>query len=302
MALLGQLSRPWMRKRCLAVLSLAGLLSVMAHVRPAPGAEGAGGQRSLRRRLLDSLGTAVISDRSLLKLAETFGEEEEVKSLPSKLSGLWEERLDVTTPYGPLIKCVELENAQAGKPSVKVHYVNPLGVWSYLAATVPRFWDVLTAMLAQFQSWTWILYQDGATAGNVLATDASKATEHFHLSFDEFGPERLGCIDMWVFVCAVRLRLLRQVRGGLSAVTSMLLMELRASAGGLRVVGPGDQPLTVPCGMGAALCDEAAEQMMFTFKGARSRRIRSETMSRRTSQCSKQDDVSPSIAMFETIL
>ena len=164
--------------------------------------------------------------------------------------------------------------------------MNPLGVWSFLAAEVPRFWDVLAAMRAQFQSWGWILYQDGATAGNVLHNDPSKATELFHLSLDEFGPERLGCMDMWVCICAVRAQVLRQVRGGLSAVASMSLMELRASHGGFRIVGPQGQPLTVFCHMSACLSDEAAEQKMFTFKGARSWRR-------------KRDDVSLRVAMLE---
>ena len=102
---------------------------------------------------------------------------------------------------------------------------------------------------------------------NERADDPAKAMELFYLSFDEFGPDRLQHIDFWVCICQVRKRVIREVAGGLSCVSSALLMELRKAMDGLRIQGPAGEALFVFCRLRGFLTDESAQQSIFLFKG-----------------------------------
>ena len=102
-------------------------------------------------------------------------------------SRLWDERLDMDTPHGPLLRTTSFENASPGKPDIVVEYIDPRAVWTFLAQEVPVTWQLLTSLARdRGNAVRIILYEDGATTGNLLHNDPSKSMELFYFSFAEF--------------------------------------------------------------------------------------------------------------------
>ena len=186
----------------------------------------------------------------------------------TRLTGLWEQRLDVDTPYGKPLKSVDLPNANPGSPPVKLHYLCPLACWSLLVVLVPSLWPVLEAMARKFQhTFKLLLYNDGATAGNVLNFDPAKAMELVYISSEEF-EGRLSSIDAWCCICCIRTRRAKDIQGGLSRVASFLFEEAKKMGDQLMIQGPpGHEPLYVRVQMGCFISDEAAQHAVFSFKG-----------------------------------
>ena len=185
------------------------------------------------------------------------------------MTRVWEARFDQhATPYGKVFQTVELENAKVGQPPVAVHFADPLAIWSVLAVEVPSLWDVLVGMAAA-TVWEWVFYSDGATAGNLLQFDPAKAMEMIYVPFRQFG-SRLHFVDSWACICCIRNQTLKHVRGGLATVVRVLLEKCQRASAQLMIQGPvGQAALYVRAVMGYFISDEAAQQHVMCFKGAR---------------------------------
>ena len=265
--------------------------------------------RSRSERLRGSLGQVFASDQALLNLQLHDVPDEAEDSTPTlNMTRVWQERLSRDTPYGSVIKQLWLLD-NSGKDTIPLFFLNPMGVLSFMAQEVPWFWDVLVAVANENENTlSIILYQDGATAGNLLHWEPAKATELFYLSFEELGAERLARTNFWIPFCSIRTKQARRVRleclrlglnllsvsayliwaprkapesgsasshlraskvrGGLSHVTEMLLLELKCMSNSVLVQGPlPENKLQVWVRFGFFLSDESAQNGIFRFKG-----------------------------------
>ena len=115
-----------------------------------------------------------------------------------------------------------------------------------------------------------ILYQDGATTGNLLSHDPAKAMELYYITFEELGNNRICMNDFWITFCLVRTRVVKTIRGGISAVTAALTLKLQEMADGIVVQGPRpNDKLHFFVNFGYFLSDESAQHNIFRFKGQR---------------------------------
>ena len=180
-----------------------------------------------------------------------------------------EERFNIETPYGPVLKKIDLPNKTPGRPDIPLYYVDPCAVWTLLVAEVPWLWELLVELAASCRNaFSCLLFQDGATAGNLLHFAPAKAMEMWYMSLAEFGDIRLGHSDFWISLCAMRTQTVKEVAGGISHVASVLVQEIKKMSDGLMVQAPGGDSLYVWCRMGGFMLDESAQQGVFSFKGA----------------------------------
>ena len=243
-----------------------------AHMPPRRGAPEGAGNRNVRQRLLDSMGKAYVSDHAMKVLAAMFmpeldGDGED--SVPQSLTQLWEERVGKETPYGPVVKRVMLPAVRGGM--IPLYFLCPLGIWTWLAGEVPWLFVEVLAPLAEAFAHVFhvILYEDGATTGNLLSHDPAKAMELFYWTFEELGLSRLGHTDWWVCLASLRTQLANRVAGGLSHVSKVLLLELQKLTEGFTIHGPSGESLVLFGTFGGFMFDESAQMSIMHFKGAR---------------------------------
>ena len=226
----------------------------------------AGQSSSSRDAFAALLGKSYATDTCLKNICALMhaGESSAVEINPSRV---WETEVSMQTPHGELFKSFKLPNKTEGLPEVEIPYLDPAGSLSFLSSRVPWFYQVLKDTCGKFENALHvIIYEDGATTGNLLAHDPAKSMELWYFTFEEFGETRTSMCDFWVTLCVIRTRIVRQVRGGLSAVAKALLLRFREMSNGI-VVQQGPERLHLFCTLAFFLGDESGLQHVFRFKG-----------------------------------
>ena len=145
-----------------------------------------------------------------------------------------QEARDVTmqqkTPYGELYKSVDLDHVKAGKPKVRLNYVNPFALLSVLLATCVGFSSFFEQVLLEKpstaeQPWSLVLYSDEVTPGNQLAIANDRKTQVVYWSFLEFG-SALSDENLWFTISAKRSSQVHDILGGMANLLGALLKVL----------------------------------------------------------------------------
>ena len=190
---------------------------------------------------MQQLGTHNCSDRALRSLSRPADEEQEDDAVdaPENMTRLQQqELLSTSTPHGALFKRLQLPSEDEQTPVV-LHYLDPSAMLSAMVAMVPSFWDLLKTLQSQFGNLLHIvLYQDGACAGQMLIVNPAKSCQLFYLSILELGINRHAQTDFWWTLACLPTRKMKDVLGGLSAVTRALLCQLQPMRDGVLVQGP----------------------------------------------------------------
>ena len=175
------------------------------------------------------------------------------------------EKQFLETPFGHVVK--QLELPMAPKPrgpigqQVLVDYIDPPAYFFWLARERPELFRILAETSASCGGkFSLVIYNDGATCGNMMDVDAAKKLEVFTYSFEQLGEERLCCVDWRFWLCAVRETQVKTVDGGLSTVFAALLKVLVGQRFTI-------QAITFEFSVRHFVMDEMAEQACWGFKG-----------------------------------
>lgn len=186
----------------------------------------------LRRRLGSCLGEIAVPHRALARIINQLAPRSlDEEAEPEVIRSLIQRNVDYTfksTSHGPVIKTVDLATKSGG--IMAVEYIDPPAYLAWLVSEAPRFWRELAPIARQHNGLlSLIVYNDGATCGNMLDVDQAKKCEVFTFSFLELGPARLCCTDWWFWLAAVRNNRVKEAECGLAALWAALLRVRRVS-------------------------------------------------------------------------
>ena len=129
-----------------------------------------------------------VSDRALARIVALLGEEDEdPESLRHSIRRGVEATFDQPTPYGAIFKWLTLPNVESGAPGIKVSYICPKAFLHWLVLQSPKGFQALQQASVGRETLSLMIYNDGATCGNMLDVDQSKKMEVFYFSFLELG-------------------------------------------------------------------------------------------------------------------
>ena len=147
-------------------------------------------------------------------------------------------------------------------------------VLQYFCEKSEPFRRVHQSMFAHYgNSWRLVLYCDGVTPGAVLRPDVKKKVVVFYASFLELGP-LLACSEFWLPLGVIRESVLKQLPGGLSMITRLVLRQAFLGNDGVQTtgvvcpIGANESPEIVFLSLGAVLGDEDALSAVWGIKGA----------------------------------
>ena len=137
------------------------------------------------------------------------------------------------TPHGQAMRTLSMPNCDSDKPAIEVPYISIGAALSWLVAKVPWLWPVFVELANRTRELHLVMYQDGAATGQLLTFDPAKSLELWYVTIEELGVERTCICDWWITLCIVRARVLKQIRGGVSAMTAALMLQLRDMKNGI---------------------------------------------------------------------
>ena len=182
-----------------------------------------------------------------------------------------------STPYGTLVSTIPMEGKH-GKPK-HVPLQSPHGML-WLAAQTKRYGTVLRERLAAVPStlanpWRIILYSDEVTPGNVAKSCNARIEQAVYFTFVELGAAAFSKEDFWFEASVVRSNTVRQIQGGMSAVTAEVLARMFDKRGhnfatsGIMIQPHGSaKPMRFFATLGGILADESALHATWMCMGA----------------------------------
>ena len=239
---------------------------VLVMKRKAPGFAGTPG---LTSRAAAKVVQAVQEDPSL---ANDFGARGH-----QKLGRAMEEDISLETAYGKAVINVEMP-AKKGA-AIPVTLINTFALLNLMVGYCPDLGKALRKLCQErpTEPLTLVVYNDGVKAGNLLKQDQSRYCELFYFSFLELGFELLSKDKFWFLAACVRVDLVKQIAGGLSAVFSSIIYGMFGRTFNFETSGciinaseDGQQPFVLRAKLGMIIADAAAHQYLFDFKGSSS--------------------------------
>ena len=227
--------------------------------------------RVVRPRVADALGINV-PDRVIARLAAVWGVAPDARRARYELTEEATARIARPTMNGPLLRTMEVNRIGGG--TMKIEYAHPFALLAWMVSEIPQFAQVLRSMQSQIgnQTWNLLIYEDGATAGNVLKSTAwarPRALELFYWSFLEMGFDRLCSEDYWFLALAVRTKRVDEVEGGLSTILRGLMHEFRR----FKFEGcPLPGLASVSADLSGILADGGGHQQLWGWVGASGRK------------------------------
>ena len=185
---------------------------------------------------------------------------------------------DEDTPFGPLIKRIELPSVHAPLANIVVDIACPFGML-YVASKTRYFGGHLMATYRRdppvARPWSLVLYSDEVTPGNPYKQLNHRMTQSIYWSFMNFGSSLLAKEDMWFTCATLKSTDVQRVNGGMSAVYAGLLKLMLPAEGpsfhrsGI-LLHPdfGGGTLRVFASFDCNLSDESALHQVWLCKGA----------------------------------
>jgi len=146
--------------------------------------------------------------------------------------------------------------------------------WPLLCDEAPAFLELFARTRSKCPPpWHLVLYLDGITPGNPLAPEVRRKAVVWYASILEFGTDRLCYTEAWTPVAYAYQTEVKEVRGGISALSRSLLCSLYLGPGGLSTAGVNlpsafGAMQAIPIEFGALLADEEALTRTWNIMGA----------------------------------
>ena len=180
------------------------------------------------------------------------------------------------TPYGDLVKTIELQRIVPFKP-IKFDVACPSSLL-HLAGQTKQFGRLMQDALQRdppspARPWGLIAYCDEITPGQAMKSENLRTTQSVYYSFLNLGNAVLAKEDAWMTFGTLQASDVAKVRGGMSAVMSELLkMLFTGSTFTLDRVGVlmqyGEMSRRLYASFQCLLCDESALHQVWQHKGA----------------------------------
>ena len=178
------------------------------------------------------------------------------------------------TVFGPMLGKINAEGKN-GK-SISIPYIDPFAMLTvassktYMSALLER--SLVEHPPSPDRPWSILFYSDEVTPGNVLKAQNHKKVQVIYWSFNEFGADALGKDGYWFTATVVRSSRVQDMEGGMSQLTSLILLTMFGSVhnlktSGIRLVVNGRE-FRMFATLGQVPSDEDALHQMWRCKGA----------------------------------
>ena len=130
---------------------------------------------------------------------------------------------DAWTPYGAVVQDISLEMNDGS--AFRWQIIHPLAYIWYVCLKCSQFADMMVTALANAQDriLSLLLYGDELVPGNPLRHDSGRQVFAFYFAFLEWPVWILHKSDAWILFGALRTNIIKQGKGGVSAVFAMLI-------------------------------------------------------------------------------
>ncbi|CAE7248249.1 unnamed protein product [Symbiodinium sp. CCMP2592] len=186
-----------------------------------------------------------------------------------------------TTPYGPFWETSRLPRVPGKESNDKGIDVPVLCLPAFLhhaCAQVTGFSQLFLRRLQECpcqspnEAWRAAIYNDEVSPGNQLKGNNSRKIQVWYMAWLEYGQDHLFYEELWMPLLMIRSNLVKQIEGGLSAVTARLVQHsfrgVHNLESGILLSFPGHQDSRMFFGKPAVLlADESALKHMLDTKG-----------------------------------
>ena len=142
-----------------------------------------------RRRIEATLGLPGVSERALAQVLACIDDEASTSMVRREIATVRDEHITVATNHGQVVKTMMLPCWEDDAQVRGLKYIHPAAYLSWLCGEVPALAEVLASFASTVVKF--VIYNDGADCGNVLAPDHTQKVELWYWSILELGSERL---------------------------------------------------------------------------------------------------------------
>ena len=205
--------------------------------------------------------------RNLAEAARFQGGQGTENTKRQKLSAELHQVAGAETSYGPIVKTLTLHGHD-------IPYVCPFALLWSMASVSPGFSALLHSRIGGSVGRV-CLYVDEVVPGNNLRPDHARAFYSFFWLFLEYPDWLRSSAFGWHDLCVLKVSVVNEIPGGISAVTAAMLRVFWGTAEGaynlfrlgVRVAGP-QAPYVLRASFGVFLVDERTEKYITGVKGS----------------------------------
>ena len=228
---------------------------------------------SRKRRLAELSGLGGVSDTALSRILDFVRKNPEIIDAGTTKTVVHKAALRVLDDVGPEVHDLSLCAGQAFPAGLFRWYTVPLSsLCAYFCKRSPQFRSLLQGLWERGnRTWSLVLYTDEFTPGALLRPDNRRKVHVWYVSFLELG-YMLAYAEAWLPIALLRSTAARQLTGGLSAASRLLLRSmfvgpLSISTSGITLpVGSGCAPTLVFIRMAAVIADADALHSLWAAK------------------------------------
>ena len=172
------------------------------------------------------------------------------------------------TPNGSLFKRFSAPSVRG--PALHVLYADPASTLTVLAQAAPKFWAVFEKLSHLQPPLGLVIYNDGATGGNVLDAQRGREAEMVYWTAIQLGDEFIADIDFWIPLVVAKTEALEDIDGGMTTIFSRVVTSFfgQTERFSCRVYYGAGVYIDLTFGLHAVLTDESAQASCLSTKGA----------------------------------
>ena len=172
-------------------------------------------------KILEAHRKSFVSQRALAEILQLLPEEEDQPATSrATLKRKRDDKMNLTTPYGPLWKELTGFTMKEGPP-LKVSYIDPLALLWHACNQGGGFQEFLQNCAARnpcspAHPWDICLYVDEVSPGNQLKPVNERKLQVLYFSLKQFGDLALSKEDSWFVLTAVRSTDVKRLSNGMT--------------------------------------------------------------------------------------
>ena len=172
-------------------------------------------------KILEAHRKSFVSQRALAEILQLLPEEEDQPATSrATLKRKRDDKMNLTTPYGPLWKELTGFTMKEGPP-LKVSYIDPLALLWHACNQGGGFQEFLQNCAARnpcspAHPWDICLYVDEVSPGNQLKPVNERKLQVLYFSLKQFGGLALSKEDSWFVLTAVRSTDVKRLSNGMT--------------------------------------------------------------------------------------
>ena len=172
-------------------------------------------------KILEAHRKSFVSQRALAEILQLLPEEEDQPATSrATLKRKRDDKMNLTTPYGPLWKELTGFTMKEGPP-LKVSYIDPLALLWHACNQGGGFQEFLQNCAARnpcspAHPWDICLYVDEVSPGNQLKPVNERKLQVLYFSLKQFGGLALSKEDTWFVLTAVRSTDVKRLSNGMT--------------------------------------------------------------------------------------